>query len=73
MSARRRRAALSAVGALLVALFCAVLASSVEGDTHRTVLVVLSLIWLVVAAAGVVNLLRTKPAPSPEPSADEAP
>ena len=64
MSARRRRAALSAVGALLVGFFCAVLASSVDGDTHRTVLVVLSLAWLVIAAACVVNVLRTKPAPA---------
>ena len=71
MSARRRRAALSAVGAFLVAFFCAVLASSVEGDTHRTILLVLSLAWLVIAAVGVVNLLRTKTAPSPEPSVDE--
>lgn len=63
MSARRRRAALSALGALVVAFFCAVLASSVEGDTHRTVLIVLSLAWLVIAAACVASLLRTKAEP----------
>jgi uncharacterized membrane protein YfcA len=67
MSARRRRAALSALGALLAAFFCAVLASSVDGHGRRLVLIVLSLAWLVVTAFCVVNVLRTEQSVSPSP------
>jgi uncharacterized membrane protein YfcA len=70
MSARRRRAALSAVGALVAALVCAALAGSVDSDLHRTILLVLALAWLVIAGTSVVNVLRTEPAPAaPEPLA----
>ena len=65
MSARRRRAALYAVGALIVAFFCAVLASSVEGDLHRTILIVLSVVWLAIAGSCVAGVLRTEAAPPP--------
>ena len=66
MSARRRRAALSALGALLAAFFCAVLASGVESDGRRLVLTLLSVAWLVVTASCLVNVIRTeKPAPAP--------
>ena len=61
MSARRRRAALSAVGALVAALICAALASSVGGGLHRTILMLLVLAWLVIAGSCVVNVLRTEP------------
>jgi uncharacterized membrane protein YfcA len=70
MSARRRRAAASAVGALVAALICAALAGSVDNDLHRTILLVLALAWLVIAGSSVVNVLRTEPAPAaPEPPA----
>jgi lipopolysaccharide export LptBFGC system permease protein LptF len=66
MSARRRRAALSALGALVAALFCAVLASSVDAGGRQVVLTLLTLAWLVVTAACLVNLVRTeRPAPPP--------
>ena len=74
MSARRRRAALSALGALLAAFFCAVLAGSVDGDGRRIVLTALAVAWLVVTASCLVNVLRTeKPAPTapPEVGPDE--
>ena len=73
MSARRRRAALSAVGALVAALICAALASSVDGSVHRTILLLLALAWLVIAGSCVVNVLRTEPAVTPlEPAAPPA-
>ncbi|MCU1672798.1 MAG: hypothetical protein JWN77_911 [Frankiales bacterium] len=62
MSARRRRAALSAVGALIAALICAVLASSVDSSTHRGILIALSLAWLVIAGTCVAGVLRTESA-----------
>ena len=62
MSARRRRAALSAVGALVAALICAVLASSVDGSTHRGILIALSLAWLVIAGTCIAGVLRTETA-----------
>ena len=73
MSARRRRAALSAVGALVAALICAALASSVDSSVHRTILLLLALAWLVIAGSCVVNVLRTEPAVTPlEPTAPPA-
>lgn len=60
MTARRRRALASAVGALIVAVLCAVLSSNVEGG-QRTVLLLLTVAWLVIAATCVVNALRTAP------------
>lgn len=72
MSARRRRAALYAVGALIAAFFCAVLASSVEGDTHRTILIVLSIAWLAIAGSCVGGVLRTEKAPLPAPEEPDA-
>ena len=71
MSARRRRAALSAVGALLAALFCAVLAGSVDAGARRGVLIALTVAWLVVAASCVVNVVRTE-APAQPVAAPEA-
>jgi uncharacterized membrane protein YfcA len=65
MSARRRRAALSAVGALVAALICAALASSVTSDLHRTILLLLALAWLVIAGTSVVNVVRTEPPAAP--------
>ncbi|MFN2524259.1 MAG: hypothetical protein ABR614_13235 [Mycobacteriales bacterium] len=71
MSARRRRAALSAVGALLAALLCAVLASSVDSSVHRAILLVLAFAWLVIAGTCVAGVLRTEPARQPsEPVLD---
>jgi hypothetical protein len=64
MSARRRRAALSAVGAVLAALICAVLASSVDSSAHRAVLIVLALAWLVIAGSCIAGLLRTEGPPT---------
>jgi hypothetical protein len=58
MTARRRRALASAVGALLVAVLCAALSSNVDG-TQSTVLLVLTVAWLVIAASCVANALRT--------------
>ena len=64
MSARRRRAAFSALGALAAALLCAVLASGVQTGWWRNLLIALALAWLVVTASCVVSLLRTEnPAP----------
>jgi hypothetical protein len=65
MSARRRRAALSAVGALVAPLFCAALASSGTSDLHRTILLLLALAWLVIAGTSVVNVVRTEPPAAP--------
>jgi hypothetical protein len=74
MSARRRRAALSALGALLAAFFCAVLASGVDSDGRRLVLTLLSVAWLVVTASCLVNVLRTEnPAPAAPPPAEVGP
>ena len=67
MTARRRRALASAVGALLVAVLCAALSSNVDG-TQSTVLLVLTVAWLLIAASCVVNALRTA-APSEAPAA----
>lgn len=58
MTARRRRALASALGALVVAVLCAALSSNVDG-TQRTVLLVLTVAWLVIAASCVANALRT--------------
>jgi hypothetical protein len=74
MSARRRRAALSALGAVLAALVCAVLASSVDGSFHRGVLIALSLAWLVIAATCIAGVLRTEGAPRlPDPAGSDVP
>jgi hypothetical protein len=58
MTARRRRALASAVGALVVAVLCAVLSSNVKGG-QRAVLLVLTVAWLVIAATCIANALRT--------------
>jgi len=58
MTPRRRRALASAVGALVVAVLCAVLSSNVDGG-QRTVLLLLTVAWLVIGATCVVNALRT--------------
>ena len=77
MSARRRRAALSALGALVAALFCASLASSVDGDGRRIVLTVLAVAWLIVMASCLVNVVRTDrpavPATPADPAAEVGP
>jgi hypothetical protein len=65
MTARRRRALASALGALVVSVLCAALSTNVDG-TQRTVLIVLTFAWLVIAATCVANALRTaQPAQSP--------
>ena len=61
MTARRRRALASALGALVVAGLCAVLSSNVTG-VQRTVLLVLTGAWLLIAAACVASAIRTAPA-----------
>jgi hypothetical protein len=71
MSARRRRAALSALGALVAALLCAVLAGAVDSSGRRWVLIALALAWLVVAASSVVGLLRTESPTAEQPAAEE--
>lgn len=58
MTARRRRALAYAVGALVVAAVCAALSSNADGG-QRTGLLVLTIAWLVIAAIGVANALRT--------------
>jgi hypothetical protein len=60
MTPRRRRALAAALGALVAAVVCAVLSSNVEG-AHRAVLLVLTALWLLIAASCVVNALRTAP------------
>ncbi|MDT7545497.1 MAG: hypothetical protein QOE99_1607 [Actinomycetota bacterium] len=71
MTARRRRALASAVGALVVAVLCAVLSSNVDGG-QRTVLLVLTVAWLVIAATCIANALRTASADAaPDEAADE--
>ena len=42
----------------MVALLCAALSSNVDGTQH-TVLLVLTVVWLLIAASCVVNALRT--------------
>jgi uncharacterized membrane protein len=74
MTARRRRALASALGALVVVL-CAVLSSNVHGG-QRTVLLLLTIAWLVIAASCIVNALRTAPtaaAPAEEPGVSDEP
>jgi 4-hydroxybenzoate polyprenyltransferase len=58
MTARRRRALASALGALVVAILCAALSSNVDGTQH-TILLVLTFAWLAIAASCVVNAVRT--------------
>ena len=69
MTARRRRALASAVGAVIVAILCAALSSNVDGG-QRTLLLVLTVAWLVIAAGCVGNALRTA---APADSASTAP
>ena len=73
MTPRRRRALASSLGALVVAVLCAVLSSNVSGG-QRTVLLVLTVAWLVIAGTCVVNALRSAPvaeatAPADAPAA----
>jgi hypothetical protein len=64
MNARRRRALVCAVAAVVVAVLCAALSSNVHG-TQRGVLLVLTGAWLVIAAYCVGSALRTaSPAPA---------
>lgn len=72
MTARRRRALAAAFGAVLVAVLCAALSSNVEG-AQRTVLLILTVAWLVIAASCVVSALRTAQPPVPEPVSEPAP
>jgi hypothetical protein len=65
MSARRRRAAVSAVAALVAALGFAVLAGVVDGYVHGDVFVVLAIAWLAVAGAYTAGVLRTEPSVVP--------
>ena len=58
MTPRRRRALASALGALVVAVLCAVLSSNVHGG-QRTVLLLLTVAWLVIAGTCVANALRS--------------
>jgi hypothetical protein len=68
MTPRRRRALASALGALVVAVLCAVLSSNVDGG-QRTLLLVLTAAWLVIAGSCIVNALRSVPvATTPEPA-----
>ena len=69
MTARRRRALASAVAAVLVAVLCAALSSNVEGG-QRTLLLALTVVWLVIAASCVGNALRTAQV-TEEPSTEE--
>lgn len=64
MTARRRRALASALGALVVAVLCAVLSANVHG-AQRAVLLVLTVAWLLIAAACIGNALRTAPVEAP--------
>jgi hypothetical protein len=73
MTARRRRALASAVGSVVVAILCAALSSNVDG-LQRTVLLVLTVVWLVIAASCVVNALRTAaPADAPAEAPTDVP
>lgn len=58
MTPRRRRALASAVGAFVVAVLCAILSSNVDGG-QRTVLLLLTVAWLVIAGTCVASALRT--------------
>lgn len=69
MTTRRRRALASALGALLVALICAALSTNVEGG-QRTMLLLLTVAWLGIAAACIVNALRTASTASPAAEAE---
>lgn len=69
MTARRRRALAYAAGAVLVAVLCAALSSNVDG-MQRTVLLVLTAAWLLIAAACVADALRTAPPAQAEPDDD---
>jgi fatty acid desaturase len=66
MTSRRRRALASAVGAFLVAVICAALSSNVHGG-HRTVLLVITVLWLVIGGTCIANALRTAPSAGAEP------
>jgi Na+/melibiose symporter-like transporter len=77
MNARRRRALATGVGALLVAVLCAALSTNVEGG-QRTVLIMVTVAWLVIAAVSVANALRTarptaEQVPTGTPGADDDP
>jgi hypothetical protein len=72
MTARRRRALASAVGALAVALICAALSANVHGTQH-TLLLGLTVAWLVIAASCVGNAVRTAHPADAGATTDEAP
>ena len=72
MSARRRRALACAVAAVVVAVLCAALSSNVHG-AQRTVLLVLTAAWLVIAAFCVASALRTAPAAPVPVEVDDEP
>jgi hypothetical protein len=72
MTARRRRALASALGAVVVAILCAALSVNVDGG-QRTVLIVLTFAWLAIAASCVANALRTaRPGDAPPEDALQA-
>jgi len=71
MSARRRRAAASAVAAILAALLCALLGGSVDG-ARSAVLLALAVAWLVIAAFCIASFLRTETAPVEAPDDEPA-
>lgn len=71
MTARRRRALASALGAL-AAVLCAVLSSNV-GGTNRAILLVLTLVWLLIGIACVASALRTAGPAAPLPERTDEP
>jgi hypothetical protein len=72
MNARRRRALVCALAAVVVAVLCAALSSNVHG-TQRGVLLVLTAAWLIIAAVCVSSALRTAPASQVPTEVDDEP
>ncbi|MCU1591540.1 MAG: hypothetical protein JWP11_2796 [Frankiales bacterium] len=64
MNAGRRRAVATALAAAVVALLCAALSLNVDGG-HRTLLILLTAAWLVIAAVPAARALRTSGAQPP--------
>lgn len=69
MTPRRRRALASALGALVVAVLCAILSSNVDGG-QRTLLLLLTVAWLVIAASCIANALRSAPLVQSQPAVE---
>jgi 4-hydroxybenzoate polyprenyltransferase len=72
MTARRRRALAAALGAVVVAVLCALLSSNVHGGL-RTILLLLTVAWLAIAAGCVGNALRTAPTAPDQPESGHEP